>query len=737
MNFDNISRRGVLKGTAALTVGSALPMSRAFAADTTVGFIYVGSRDDYGYNQAHAAGAAALKKMPGIKVVEEEKVPETDAVEKTMESMINLDGATLLFPTSFGYYNPHMIKMAQKFPKLRFEHCGGLWSEKDPKNAGSYFGYIDEAQHVAGIIAGYSSKSGKLGFVAAKPIPQVLRNINAWTLGAKLANPKITTQVIFTGDWSMPVKEAEATNSLIDQGVDVITCHVDGPKTVVENAARRGAMVTGYHVNQSVLAPKAYLTGAEWNWEVLYPRFVKMFTSGETIPNFYRGGLKEEIVKVSPYGDMVSAEAKAKADEVKAALTAGSYVIFKGRDGRCGRRIARPDRSRTREDELPRRRRHRSDFVKADVGAPVGTPVVKTGAGEFLRLPPITAKTGGAAEYVVIPAGALLASLVLFGIFVALFGKNPLDLYFYMYQGAFGTWFSWQNTLTRAAPLILTALCTALPAQLGMVIIGGEGALLIGALCATSAALAMAGAPPLVVDTAMAVAGMIGGGLWIMLSGALRQYRGVNETISSLLLVYIALAILNFLVEGPMRDPTSLNKPSTPEIGTANMIGSIPGTDVHWGFMFGVIAAVLSYILIYHTVFGFAARVAGGNLRAARVVGLSVGKLILIVCFLAGAAAGLAGMFEVAAVQGRTNANLAAGYGFAGILVAFLARQNPLAVIPVAILLGGIGASGGLLQRRLGLPDASVLVLEGMIFVMVLASDTLYGRLSIFRAKGA
>jgi simple sugar transport system substrate-binding protein len=330
MNLDNISRRRVLQGTAALTLGAALPLRTAFAAETTIGFIYVGSRDDYGYNQAHAAGAAALKKMPGIKVVEEEKVPETDAVEKTMESMINLDGATLLFPTSFGYYNPHMIKMAQKFPKLRFEHCGGLWSDKDPKNAGSYFGYIDEAQHVAGIVAGHMSKSGKLGFVAAKPIPQVLRNINAWTLGARLANPKVTTQVIFTGDWSMPVKEAEATNSLIDQGVDVITCHVDGPKTVVENAARRGAMVTGYHVNQSVLAPQAYLTGAEWNWEVLYPRFAKMFTSGEPIPNFYRGGLKEEIVKVSPYGPMVSAEAKKQADEVKAALTAGTYVIFKG-----------------------------------------------------------------------------------------------------------------------------------------------------------------------------------------------------------------------------------------------------------------------------------------------------------------------------------------------------------------------------------------------------------------------
>src|SRR6202020_189869 len=310
MDFGRISRRHLLQGSAALTLGTALGARSAAAADTTIGFIYVGSRDDYGYNQAHAQGAAAVKKMPGVKVVEEEKVPETDAVEKTIESMINLDGATLIFPTSFGYYNPHMVKMATKFPKLHFEHCGGLWSDKDPKNAGSYFGYIDEAQYISGVVAGYSTKSNKLGFVAAKPIPQVLRNINAFTLGAKLANPKATTQVIFTGDWTMPVKEAEATNSLIDQGVDVLTCHVDGPK--------------------SVLAPQAYLTGAEWNWEVLYPRFVKMFTSGETIPNFYRGGLKEELVKVSPYGAMVSEEAKKKADEVKAGLMAGNYVIFKG-----------------------------------------------------------------------------------------------------------------------------------------------------------------------------------------------------------------------------------------------------------------------------------------------------------------------------------------------------------------------------------------------------------------------
>jgi ABC-type uncharacterized transport system permease subunit len=344
-------------------------------------------------------------------------------------------------------------------------------------------------------------------------------------------------------------------------------------------------------------------------------------------------------------------------------------------------------------------------------------------------------KLGGAAEYVLTPALALAASLALFGSFVALFGVNPLDLYQYMYLGAFGSWFSWQNTLTRAAPLILTALCTALPAQLGMVVIGGEGALFVGALSATMTGLALAGAPPVAVHLAMAAAGMIAGGLWIMTAGGLRHYRGVNETISSLLLVYIALAIVNHLVEGPLRDPASLNKPSTHEIGAASMIGTIAGTDIHWGFAFGIVAAILAYVLIFHTVFGFAARVAGGNVRAAKVVGLGVGKLILIACFLGGAAAGLAGMVEIAAVQGRANANLAAGYGYTGILVSFLARHNPLAVIPVAILLGGIGASGGLLQRRLGLPDASVLVLQGIIFLTVLASDALYGRFRLFAAR--
>jgi simple sugar transport system permease protein len=223
----------------------------------------------------------------------------------------------------------------------------------------------------------------------------------------------------------------------------------------------------------------------------------------------------------------------------------------------------------------------------------------------------------------------------------------------------------------------------------------------------------------------MAIAGMAAGGALIALAGALRHWRGVNETISSLLLSSIAIAVMNQVVEGPMRDPASLNKPSTRPLPDADLIGNLPGMDVHWGLALGLIACVLAWLLMRRTTFGFAARIVGGNARAARMAGLPVGRMTVIVTGLAGAAAGLAGMIEVGAVQGSANANIAAGYGLSGILVAFLARQHPLAIVPVAILLGGIGASGGLLQRRLDLPDAAVLVLQGILFVALLAGEGL------------
>ena len=163
------------------------------------------------------------------------------------------------------------------------------------------------------------------------------------------------------------------------------------------------------------------------------------------------------------------------------------------------------------------------------------------------------------------------------------------------------------------------------------------------------------------------------------------------------------------------------------------MVGKIPGTDVHWGLAVGILLAIGLQILMTRTTFGFAARVTGGNFRAALAQGLPVGRIIVACSMIAGACAGIAGFFEVAAIQGRANASLAAGYGFTGILISFLARHNPIAIVPVAILFGGLVAAGGLIQRRMGLPDATVLVLQGLIFIVLLISETLYGRFAIFR----
>lgn len=332
-----LTRRQVLQGTAAAGALSMLGnlewIGEAWGASDKVkmGFIFVGPRDDYGYNQAHFEGKAAVAKLDWVKAFDEEKVPETIEVQKTMESMVKLDGAQVLFPTSFGYFDPHILKVAPQFPNIQFLHCGGLYQEgKHPKNVGSYFGFIDESQYVAGIVAGGMSKSGKLGFVAAKPIPQVLRNINNYTLGARSINPKCTTHVIFTGDWSLPVREAEATNSLVDQGIDVVTCHVDSPKVVITTTEKRGIYCTGYHCNQSKLAPKGYLTGAEWNWAKVYMDYADMIRKGQTVPHLVRGGLKEGIVKVSDYNQVVTEAVRKQADAAKDKFMSGGMVVYKG-----------------------------------------------------------------------------------------------------------------------------------------------------------------------------------------------------------------------------------------------------------------------------------------------------------------------------------------------------------------------------------------------------------------------
>ena len=317
------------------TSSTATPAAPAAAATPagkpmTVGFIYVGAKDDFGYNQSHAEAAAALKGM-GYNVVEQEKVEENDDVSKTMESMIQEDGATVIFPTSYGYFKPYVINEATKNPTIDFFHCGGQYEDgKTPTNVATYFGYIDECEYLSGIVAGHATKSKKLGFIAAKAIPQVLRNINAFEMGAKTVDPSITTTVVFTGDWFQPTKEAESANSLITQGCDVLTMHVDSPKTIIQTAATAKVYVCGYHSDGSSIAPQYYLTGAEWNWITPVKQLVDMAKAGSITSHTIRGGLKEGFVKMGAYGPAVSVIAKADAEATKAKFLLGNYVIFKG-----------------------------------------------------------------------------------------------------------------------------------------------------------------------------------------------------------------------------------------------------------------------------------------------------------------------------------------------------------------------------------------------------------------------
>ena len=334
-------------------------------------------------------------------------------------------------------------------------------------------------------------------------------------------------------------------------------------------------------------------------------------------------------------------------------------------------------------------------------------------------------------ETVLVPLGAMFAGLLVFGIFCAMLGVSPLLVYASIYKAGFGSWYSWQNTLVRASPLLLCGLCTAIPARAGIIVIGNEGAVVVGGLGAIAGGLATLSFPPFLSLTVMVLCAMICGGLWIAFSVALQHYRGVSSVINGLLLSYLAIALMNQLLEGPMRDPSSLNNPASYPLTPDHRLGYFSGTHVHYGLIFGIVACLAAWFLIERTTFGFAMKIAGGNIRAAQLSGLPVGRLVVIAGFLGGACAGVAGMVEVAAVHGRANESLNAGYGYVGILVAFLARQNPIGVMLVSLLVGGLLASGGMLQRAHDLPDATISVLQGILFLFILLSDTVYGRFKL------
>jgi simple sugar transport system substrate-binding protein len=222
------------------------------------------------------------------------------------------------------------------YPQVQFFHCGGMWQAgRHPNNIGIYFGFIDEVEFLSGMVAGLTTRTNRLGFVAAKPIPQVLRNINTFTMGARSVNPRVTTQVVFTGDWVLPIREAEASSSLADQGIDVLTGHTGSPRVIVQMAERRGIFANGYQFNQSSMAPRGFLTGAEWHWGTVYCRYAEMLRAGGsvidgTIPRRLTGTLKDAFCGLSPFGPQVTERTRQVIAAAQQKIIDGSLPIYRG-----------------------------------------------------------------------------------------------------------------------------------------------------------------------------------------------------------------------------------------------------------------------------------------------------------------------------------------------------------------------------------------------------------------------
>ncbi len=288
-------------------------MRSARAADLAAGFVYIGPREDWGWNQSHAVAAAALRGVPNARVVQAGYLPEstdygsgkdnaeTRAYTEAMEGLIAGHGAGLVFSTSFGE-DPFLLAMAKKYPNVVFRQDSALASSTYPPNVGSQNALINQGHYVNGVAAGLCTTTNQLGFVAGMGFGPVLLNVNSFLLGSRQTNPDASVRVIFTGAWEDEAHDAAATNALVDAGCDVITCHLDAPRVVIETAEARGVKTCGHAFDQAPLAPKGYITGADYNWTGMFENFVETLQRGGTLPNFVTGGYDKDYVRSSPFG---------------------------------------------------------------------------------------------------------------------------------------------------------------------------------------------------------------------------------------------------------------------------------------------------------------------------------------------------------------------------------------------------------------------------------------------------
>lgn len=311
--------------------------------------------------------------------------------------------------------------------------------------------------------------------------------------------------------------------------------------------------------------------------------------------------------------------------------------------------------------------------------------------------------------------------LLICGSFFILVGQSPLVLFPAIFNAAFGSAYSWTETLLKTAPILLCAIATVLPAKLGLISVGAEGQFYLGALVGTAPVLAFSLAPKWVLMPLMIACAALGGALWAGLSGLLKARLDVNETISTLLLNYVAVLLVNYVVYGPWKDPSNLGWPATAPFPEAAKLPTLGSSKLHLGLGLALLAALALYVLLTRSRWGLSLQIMQGNRKLAKGAGLRFGRQVVLVMAIAGALAGVAGIAETSMIQGRLQPNLSNGYGLSGFLVAWMAGQHFLKIIPLSILLGGLAASTDALQLFAGLPSSSTFIMQGILFACTLA----------------
>ncbi len=305
-------------------IGASASAAKHSAAPFKVAFIYVGPHNDGGWSQAHEDGRLYVQKMLGSKVqtTYKENIAVGAQFSQTVASLV-AQGYKMIFATSYGYITP---AVAKKYPNVLFEQATGTYVAK---NVSEYFGAAEDTIFLSGMAAGAASKTGKLGFVVAYPIPEVIRHTNAFALGAQLTHPGATVRIVWTNSWFDPAKEKKAAQSLVAAGVDVLGQNVDSPATG-QYAESVGIPWVGYDSDSSTFAPKSWLTASVYNWGLYYLKRVKEAMAGTWKPGFYYGTINDGFTKLAPYGPGVTAATKAKIASVEKKIENGTFYEFTG-----------------------------------------------------------------------------------------------------------------------------------------------------------------------------------------------------------------------------------------------------------------------------------------------------------------------------------------------------------------------------------------------------------------------